>query len=68
MVFGGDVFETFLEGSVDYVIYRVYVVNQCFFIYCGLQICSGKKGGNVKVLWLLTVPFRFSSYIPLCET
>ena len=26
--------ETFLEGSVDRVIYRDYIVNPRFFIYC----------------------------------
>ena len=30
------VFETFLEGSVDHIIYRDYIVNQRFFIYCSL--------------------------------
>ena len=29
-------FETFLEGSVDLIIYRDYIVNRRFFIYCSL--------------------------------
>ena len=29
-------FETFLEGSVDHIIYRDYIVNRRFFIYCSL--------------------------------
>ena len=28
--------EIFLEGSVDHVIYRDYIVNRRFFIYCSL--------------------------------
>ena len=28
---GGDFFETFLEGSVDHIIYRDYIVNLLFF-------------------------------------
>ena len=28
--------KTFLEGSVDRVIYRDYIVNRCFFIYRSL--------------------------------
>ena len=28
--------KTFLEGSVDRVIYRDYIVNRRFFIYCSL--------------------------------
>ena len=41
-------FETFLEGSVDHVIYRNYTVNRRFFVYCSLA-CSVtallRKGG-----------------------
>ena len=29
-------FETLLEGSVDLTIYRDYIVNRRFFIYCSL--------------------------------
>ena len=36
MEFGGDFFETFLEGSVDLIIYRNYIANQRFFIYYSL--------------------------------
>ena len=32
-------FETFIEGSVDRVMYRDYTVNRRFFIYCSLA-CS----------------------------
>ena len=32
----GGFFETFLEGSVDLIIYRDYIVNRRFFIYCSL--------------------------------
>ena len=31
--FFGGFFETFLEGSVDLIIYRDYIVNRRFFIY-----------------------------------
>ena len=34
-IFGGFL-KTFLEGSVDNVIYRNYIVNRRFFIYCSL--------------------------------
>ena len=33
---GGGFFETFFEGSVDHFIYRDYIVNRHFFIYCSL--------------------------------
>ena len=33
---GGVFFKTFLEGSVDHVIYRNYIVNGSSFIYCNL--------------------------------
>ena len=33
---GGGFFETFLEGSVDHVIYKDYIVNWRSFIYCSL--------------------------------
>ena len=36
MEFGEDFLKTFLEGSVDHIIYRVYIVNRRFFIYCSL--------------------------------
>ena len=31
-----DFLKTFLEGSVDLIIYRDYIVNRRFFIYCSL--------------------------------
>ena len=40
-IFLSRIFKTFLEGSVDHVIYRDYIVNRCFFIYCSLA-CSVK--------------------------
>ena len=36
----GGFFQTFLEGSVDRVIYRDYIVNRRFFIYCSLATCT----------------------------
>ena len=36
---GGGLFKTFLEGSVDRVIYRDYIVNRRSFIYWSLA-CS----------------------------
>ena len=33
---GGGFFETFLEGSMDNIIYRDYIVNRRFFFYCSL--------------------------------
>ena len=32
----GGFLKTFLDGSVDRVIYRDYIVNRCFFIYRSL--------------------------------
>ena len=31
---GGGFFETFLEGSVEHVIYRDYIMNRRFFFHC----------------------------------
>ena len=39
MDFLGGFFETFLEGSVDHIVYKDYIVNRRFFIYCG-QACG----------------------------
>ena len=36
---GGGFFKTFLEGSVDHIIYRNDLVNRRSFIYCSLA-CS----------------------------
>ena len=38
---GGGLFKTFLEGSVDRVIYRDYIVNRRFFIDCSLAAVLG---------------------------
>ena len=38
-------FETFLEGSVDRVIYRDYIVNWRFFIYCSLTTSRNAEAG-----------------------
>ena len=35
-IFFGDFLKHFLEGSMDRVIYRDYIVNRHFFIYCSL--------------------------------
>ena len=40
---GGGFFKTFLEGSVDHVIYRDYVVNRRSFIYCNLATLHLKQ-------------------------
>ena len=32
----GDFLKTFLEEFVDLIIYRDYIVNRRFFIYCSL--------------------------------
>ena len=42
MEFGGKggFFKSFLEGSVDHIIYRGYIVNRRFFIYCSLACPS----------------------------
>ena len=37
--FGGEVFETFFEESVDHIIYRDYIANRRSLIYCSLA-CS----------------------------
>ena len=42
---GGIFYETFLEGSVDRVIYWDYIVNRRFFIYCRLAI--SERGSDV---------------------
>ena len=34
--FGGGFFKTFLEGSMDHIIYRDYIANRRSFIYCSL--------------------------------
>ena len=54
-IFGGF-FGTFLEGSVDRVIYRHYKVNQRFFIYCSLAtrepvLATANKGKTLETFW-----------------
>ena len=55
MDFLGGFFETFLEGSVDLIIYRDYIVNRRFFIYCSLasaqeeNMCVGMMGVFLSV-------------------
>ena len=45
---GRGIFETFLEGSVEHIIYRDYIVNRRFFIYCSLA-CSNHTGATADV-------------------
>ena len=52
--FGGGDFKTLLEGSVDHIIYRDYIVNRRSFIYCSLT--------TVKSL-MLTSFYRVSSAV-----
>ena len=42
--------ETFLEGSVDHVIYRDYIVNRRFFMYCSLACEVGRLREEVDSL------------------
>ena len=37
---GGGCFETFIEGSVDHINYRDYIVSRRSFIYCSLATAS----------------------------
>ena len=46
-------FETFLEGSVDRVICRDYIVNRRFFTYCGLA-AEGRLQRDHRVISLLS--------------
>ena len=39
LVYGGFL-KTFLEGSIDHIIYRDYIVNGRFLIYCSLVTVS----------------------------
>ena len=51
VVWGGGVFfKTFLEGSVDRVIYRDYIVNRRFFIYCNLAFEPRRPGHSHVIL------------------
>ena len=40
---GGGFFKTFLEGSVDLIVYRGYIVTRHFFIYCSLACVVSAK-------------------------
>ena len=57
---GGGFFETFLEGSVDHIIYRDYILNRRFFIYCSLAYTSVQ--GTLPVIYIFLANSR---YIPL---
>ena len=48
MGFCGDILKTLIEGSVDYVIYRDYIVKQRFFSYCSPACESSVDDGNTK--------------------
>ena len=41
--------ETFLEGSVDHINYRDYIVNRRFFIYCSLATKRTGTRGATRV-------------------
>ena len=65
MEFGGDFLKTFLEGSVDRVIYRDYIVNRRFFIYCSLacvraRVCVAepvkRRGAADSVSYVYSLP------------
>ena len=40
---GGDFFETFLEGSVDHIIYRDFIANRRSFMYCSLACTVARR-------------------------
>ena len=46
-IFSG-IFETFLEGSVDRVIDRDYIVNRSFSIYCSLARWTDRRVNDTK--------------------
>ena len=48
--FWGDFLKTFLEGSADHVIYRDYIMNQRFFIYCSLAFLGYSLNKTVHFL------------------
>ena len=65
MEFGGNFLETFLEGSVDHIIYRDYLVNQRFFFLFTLvwPVCSCK----IVVMYLRFSPnLLCNMYVTLC--
>ena len=43
---GGGGVETYLEGSVDLIIYKVYIVNRWFCIDCSLACSEVKTRSN----------------------
>ena len=45
---GGWGFETFLEGSVDDIIYRYYITNRRSSIYCSLAVPSLRTDRRVN--------------------
>ena len=49
---GGFLKKTFLQTSVDRVIYRDYIVNRRFFIYCSLACVLWRPCG----VWKMSVP------------
>ena len=53
MGWGWGFFKTFLEGSVDYAIYRDYIMIQSFFIYCSLACLpnSVQRSFTVRIMW-----------------
>ena len=61
--FGGFL-KTFLEGSVDHVIYRDYIVNRRFFIYCSLAtspdrhlkaVCSIRQDRFIIIIIIIII-------------
>ena len=40
----------FLEGTVDHIIYRYYIVNRRSFIYCSLAYSKGERDYQVARL------------------
>ena len=54
-------FKTFLEGSVDLIIYRDYIVNRRFFIYCSLATWLEEWGQLLSRRW------KFTGITPLSQ-
>ena len=44
----GGISKTFFEGSVDHIIYRDYIVNRRFFIYCSLATHNSSRLPSVN--------------------
>ena len=49
-MWGGGGLKTFLEGSVDHVIDRNYIVNRRFFIDCSLATTLGATQATANTL------------------